>query len=953
MILTYESLTPDTLSHVKFEDPARACRILQSMAGHDIPDDTYDAFLNAITSSLAKCPEPDRAVINLERWGQRVGNRRIAYEELAHNPAAALMLSTVLAASQFFANMLVDNPEYLEILLDPQVRDRKLTPAALLDTVQKRVFISNWPNAQRDALRRYKAPEILRIGVRDLFGFASLQETVSDISSFADVCCKMALAICAAEMGVSDPEFVIVAMGKLGGQELNYASDIDLVFVHGDGDLAWDHIKLAERVRDTLAKVTDAGFIFRVDLRLRPEGRFGPVCRSLESTVAYYESWAEPWEQQAMMKARVVAGSPRLSEKFMQMAQVFVYPHRVTEAFIESIRNNKRRLEEKIARSGEAHINVKEGLGGIRDIEFTVQLMQLTAGGSNPTLRTGSSLSALLRLRDNGLVTETECEFLTESYIFLRTVEHRLQLLEERAVRCLPANLRELEALAKGLGFPDKESFSEHYKLVTNRVNELFKKLFYGSGTGIERQDDLVDAWLDDPLHATLSESFLTYLELKGFRDAPSAIALLRRAIQGTDYGATSPDSRANLLSIAPSLILEAADTADPDSALRGIDLLAQSVPSSAALFRSLRDAPILVQRMLQLSSASPFLWTRLLEHQELLDLLAEGPEYSEPLSLVNPCKVSLQQLANMCIREQFRIGCADIASATPVTSVMSSLTDLADSVLAWAVANAAAELDFSGSFAVMGLGKLGGRELGYGSDLDVCFVASAEDFTSAIAMAKRIMQLLNEYISRCGFKIELDCRLRPDGKKGPLAMDVAGYRQYYHNRAETWERQAATKMRYVAGDLGLARELETEVSAFAFGTLLEPSEVQAIQHMKHRIEQERVRSSRDIKLGPGGLSDVEWLVQLLQLQHGLRNKRVRSTNTLDGLRRLRDDVIIRQDQWDVLHTAYERFTFLRNRQYLKQPSSSNNEIELTSADTTLKLECRKVFESVFFAATH
>ena len=352
VITTYADLTPDALAGLGLEDARQACRVLQGMAGFDVPDADFEAFLQGVVQALTGSADPDRAVANLGRWAEAVGSRAAAYRLLASYPAVAEMLLTLFAASQFFADLLIRNPEYLEVLTNPIIRGRGRGVEELWTDLSRRVGIAKTPNARRDALRRFKPPEVLRIGARDLLGYADVPETVGAISDFADVCVRMALQISAEERGLADAPFAVLALGKLGGQELNYASDIDLVFVHSDTMPAADAVKLGETVRDTLAKVTGAGFVFRVDLRLRPEGRFGPVSRSLDSCRAYYESWAEAWERQALLKARFVAGDAAVGAAFGEMAEAFVYRARVEESFVDSIRANKRRLEQKIARSG-------------------------------------------------------------------------------------------------------------------------------------------------------------------------------------------------------------------------------------------------------------------------------------------------------------------------------------------------------------------------------------------------------------------------------------------------------------------------------------------------------------------------------------------------------------------------------------------------------------------------
>ena len=577
---TYDDLTPEALAPQGFDDPARACRILQGMAGHDVPDTLFEAVLQAIVPVLAGSADPDRAVTNLGRWAEAVGSRAPFYRQLAFDPAAAPALLTVFAASQFFADLLIQTPEYLEVLTNPAIRDRARDAEALWADLSRRVGIAKTPNAKRDALRRFKPPEVLRIGVRDLLGYATMPETARAISDFADASVRMAWQICAEEQGQPNAAFAVLALGKEGGQELNYASDIDLIFVHGDDLPAPTAIKLGEAVRDALARATDAGFVFRVDLRLRPEGRFGPVSRSLSSCRAYYESWAEPWERQALMKARCVAGDTAVGAVFLDMAVPFVYRARVDEAFVESIRANKRQLEQKIARAGGAEINVKEGVGGIRDVEFAVQLLQLTAGGARPALRGGNTLNALVALADADLITADERDTLAESYEFLRTVEHRLQIRDELPVRDIPREPLELRRFGRRLGYPDGAVFLADYRRHTARVHALFARLFYGaSPTGGGTADEPLSDWVLAPDDPAAQAALRAALTARGFQDPDTALSLLSRAVTGSRYGGISPESRDTFAALVPALLDSAAATTDPDAALRGLDVLADAVP--------------------------------------------------------------------------------------------------------------------------------------------------------------------------------------------------------------------------------------------------------------------------------------------------------------------------------------------------------------------------------------
>ena len=948
MIATYEELTPSALAPLGFDDSVQACHLLQGMAGHDVPDAAFEVFLAVTLQALAGSADPDRAVVNLGRWAEAVGSRASAYGLLASYPAAAEMLVTVFAASQFFADLLIANPEYLEVLTNPTIRDRGRDSDALWTDLTRRVGIAKTPNAKRDALRRFKPPEVLRIGVRDLLGYADMPETARAISDFADVCVRMALQVSAEERGLKAPPFAVFALGKLGGRELNYASDIDLIFVHGDSMPMGEAVKLGEAVRDSLAKATDAGFVFRVDLRLRPEGRFGPVSRSLEGCRAYYESWAEPWERQALMKARFVAGDSEIGAAFTEMATAFVYRARVEESFVENIRHNKRRLEQKIARADESEVNVKEGVGGIRDVEFAVQLMQLVAGGSQPLLRGGNTLHALATLADAGLLTGEERETLRESYIFLRVVEHRLQLRDELPVRDIPRDANELRRFGRRLGYSDGVAFLADYKRHTARVHRLFERLFYGGAAPIvEMESAPLTEWAlapDDPAaQAALSETLAAH----GFQDVSTALEGVRRSISGSQYGGISPEARAGFAALVPALLEGAGQTTDPDAALRGLDALADAVPSRAALYQTLAESAALLPRLCQLAAGSAYLWQMLLGHLELLDLLAD--EEAMDAAPVLRQAATLSEAAALARRARLQTGARDLWGLAETAQVMTEVTEAAQATLESVLQIACRELNFTGRFVVIGLGKLGGGELGYGSDLDVLYAADSGELADAARVAERTQRLLKDDLGRFGFRYEMDARLRPDGRKGQLVLDCDSYRTYYTHSAATWERQALLKARPVAGDISLGLEFTALAEAVVYGAPLTEAQTGEIRAMKRRIESERLKDPNDLKLGPGGLADIEWIAQLLQLRQGPHRPRVRTPGTLEALHRLRDEALLTQADWETLSTAYTRLSQLRNRLYLKAGVSSDVPPMLPEDLKALRVAARDICLRLFY----
>lgn len=956
MIPTYDSLNIATIAPIGFDDPEQALRILQGLAGHDVADALFNRLLDPLTTSLARAADPSRALRNFAAWIDRSGSRAMYYDLLASQPPLMEALLAVLGASQYLAEILFRNPEYFEVLANPRIRDRSRSMDDMLADARRRLAVATSPGMRLEALRMFKPPEALRIASRDLLGYATVEETIAEISDFAEACVRASLDICDAGDG-----FAVIGMGKLGGRELNYASDIDLIFVHADRMEQAQASKLGEAVRDTLDRVTPSGFVFRVDLRLRPEGRFGAISRSLSSCRAYYESWAESWERQALLKARLVGGDSAVGDEFLKIARGFVFANRVQEQFVEEIRNNKRMLERQTARNGESETNVKQGVGGIRDIEFTVQLLQLLAGGRNPQIVTGNTMQALSRLSAIGLISESEAAAFADCYLFLRNVEHRLQLMDERPIRNIPsANPAELDKFGKRLGYASGPAFLADYRVHAATANRLFTEIFYGAGSPPQMRDecgrgDEVAEWLatieDNSSRAALDE----HLRRLGFRDPGGALSILERSEKGTNYGEIAPAARESFAAVAGRMLEAASASGEPDEALRGLDQLATAAPSRAALYRSLAAEPELMQRLALLSGQAPFLFQVLLAHQEYVDMLSDPAEFERavadvagPGAYATPADLA-RGLAAFVRRERLRIGARDLWESPPVGDVMSDISALAQRALSAALRYPGLE-EVSETLAIVGLGKLGGAELGYGSDLDVLWVRDEQgDPAQATRLAAALTALLNDGMTAYGVRWETDSRLRPDGRVGTLVRTAREFEAYYRGGgADAWEIQALIKTRFVAGDAAAGMAMQRLAREIVYSAPVSDQQAEAMRRMKGRIERERCKDVRDLKLGPGGLSDIEWTVQLLQRRHGGRWKKAQSPNTLEALAALRDAAVIRQDDWETLTDGYKTLTRLRNRLWMRGGRGQDIAHEQQPDLLARRSAVRGVFERLF-----
>jgi glutamate-ammonia-ligase adenylyltransferase len=470
---------------------------VRALAGDGVPDALFERLLAPLLDALAASADPDRAATNFGRWAERLHARRSHFEFLAAHPPAVRALAAVFAGSQYFSNVLIGQPEYAEAVTNVRLRGAPGAKSfeAFFRDAGRAVDVFAGPGGKRAALRRFKALEMLRIGARDLTGAADTATITREISHFADAAVQKAYEFCAREACdkhglAATPPFAVIAMGKLGGGELNYSSDIDLLFVHGDeppGVVPADyHQGVARSLVAALSEATTDGFVFRVDMRLRPEGRFGPLSRSLGSCRAYYESWAEPWERQALLKARPVAGDPALGAAFLRVVQPFVWARgggggAAAGDIVAALRENKRRIETRMQMAGTWRTSVKEGYGGIRDVEWTVQALQLALGGAHPVLRNARGTAAALRgLAQLGILSEEDRQTLEEGYWFLRAVEHRLQILDELPVRDLPARPEERRRLARRLGFATVDAFDARYREVTEAVRARYERLVGG-----------------------------------------------------------------------------------------------------------------------------------------------------------------------------------------------------------------------------------------------------------------------------------------------------------------------------------------------------------------------------------------------------------------------------------------------------------------------------------------
>jgi len=772
--------------------------------------------------------------------------------------------------------------------------------------------------AEVAALRRGVAEQILAIAALDLTGRLAMPEVGTALTELADAAARAALKTATAG---SSTRIAVIALGKWGGGELNYASDIDLLFVQdGDEDEAGG---VASRFIDLLSRREGGGVAFRVDADLRPEGRSGPMSRSIESYRAYWERWAETWEFQAMLKARHAAGDAGLGGEFLEAVGRFVFPDTLGADAVRSIRAMKARAEQAAGAGDE----VKRGVGGIRDVEFAVQLLQLVHGRADPGLRTANTLEALSRLGEGGYVRAEDAAGLADAYRWLRDVEHRLQLYDLRQTHTLPDDASGRERVAKSLGLRDDTDATALQRfeqtLVERRslVRSIHERLFYrplleafaaASGTD-ERADRQASAL--------------------GFTDSEATRVALHDLTTGLSR-------RSRLMQqLLPLMMGWLSESPDPDLGLAQLRLLVTTAAGHDTVIPVLRDNPAAAERLCRLLGTSrlagrlidrlPATLARIGDDEALgspTDGGALADEARRRITVRDDPAARAEALHRFEAERMLEISSADVIGFADTRAVGHRLTDTADAVVAAALDQAVAEAGNgeAPAIALIAMGKWGGRELNYASDLDALIVYRSADDESD-ERAARIAEVLVSAMERSSLDLpsfEIDLDLRPEGRKGAIARSLDSYTAYWERWAETWEHQSLLRARPAAGDPELGEEFVARASEFAHPERFTDAQLRHIRALKARVESERIPLGEDpdfhMKLGRGGLSDVEWTVQLLQMQHGAEHPEIRTPSTLDGLTALRDAGFVDHDHADALDQAYRFCASVRNRLFLR-----------------------------------
>jgi glutamate-ammonia-ligase adenylyltransferase len=937
------------LAMMGFADTARAQHLLTDEVGLDTA-----AGDSVLLEALAAAADPDLALASLARLPLDAELRAA----LRADEGFRERLVAVLGVSGALGGHLARHPGDWKLLSGPgalrrpgpgELRAELLAivgaPPGEQEPVSDPARLPGTGTDPAAALHIAYRRRLLHLAARDLTGAEGLEDVAAELSDLTAAALEAALAIARSQLppGSAPCRLAVIAMGKCGGRELNYASDVDVIFVAGDqeeDDGEADALRTATRLAAAMIRVCSAAgaeeAMFPVDPNLRPEGRDGPLVRTLASHRAYYQRWAKTWEFQALLKARPVAGDAELGRAYLAAVGPMVWQASRRENFVADVQAMRRRVVGSLP-ADQAGREIKLGPGGLRDIEFAVQLLQLVHGRTDETLRAPATLDALAALAKGGYVGREDAASLAAAYRFLRTVEHLLQLRHLRRTHTLPedpAVLRQvgraLRAMRPGQGHGQRdpaEDLLAQWGRHASQARRLHEKLFYRP---------LLEAVARLPGEAArlTKEAARERLEALGYADPAGALRHIEALTSGMSRRAAIQRT------LLPVMLEWFADAAQPDAGLLAFRQVSERLGDSSWYLRLLRDDTKVAQRMARLLASSRYATGLLLRAPDAVAMLADdaqlAPRSAAELRPDMAAAVRRHGTATEAVaaalalrrRELLRTAMADLLGMSGIEETGRALTAVAAVTIGAALAAASRKVgQESGPLptrvCVVAMGRLGGHEMGYASDADVMFVhepLQGANEEAATRAAHAIAEELRGLLARPGPDpaLPVDAGLRPEGRQGPLVRTLASYRAYYQRWSAPWEAQALLRAEPVAGDEDLGAAFMAMADEFRYpGGGMGDASVREVRRIKARMEAERMPRGVDpalhVKLGPGGLTDVEWVAQLLQLRHAHAVPALRTTRTVATLLAARDEGLITGSDADALATAWRLAARIRN----------------------------------------
>ncbi|HEY8455315.1 MAG TPA: bifunctional [glutamine synthetase] adenylyltransferase/[glutamine synthetase]-adenylyl-L-tyrosine phosphorylase [Actinopolymorphaceae bacterium] len=924
--------------------------------------ESFDDVVYPLVESASHAADPDQAFGYLARLFTVAPDRAELLTALTSDRTFRQRLFAVMGASTGLSDHLIRHPDHWHELADTELSALRPTARALRDMLLEAVGAdprSDEPVAgvrtteggrdPSDALRIGYRRLLLRLAARDLCGDVMVDDTAAELSDLAAAALEAALAIARSRLAsdAAPCRIAVIGMGKCGGHELNYVSDVDVLFVAepAPGAAEAAAMRSATQLASWLIRIcsdhTPEGTLWPVDAALRPEGRAGPLVRTVASHLAYYQRWAKTWEFQALLKARVVAGDRALGEAYLDAVKPLVWQAADREGFVEDVQAMRRRVVAHIP-AGELDRQLKLGPGGLRDVEFAVQLLQLVHGRSDPSLRVPSTLHALEALTAGGYVGRHDGAALARAYRFLRTLEHRIQLSRLRRTHLLPTDERDLRALGRSLGFTSDpvHELIEAWKEHTREVRRLHEKLFYRPLLAAVARIPGDEARLTP----AAAKERLTAL---GFADPDAALRHLEALTAGVSRRAAIQRT------LLPVMLQWFADAPEPDAGLLAFRQVSEALGTTPWYLRLLRDEGITAERLARVLASSRFVVDLLRRAPEAVAMLGDDEglrprtreqlenEMSAAAGRHDDPVAGISTVRGIRRRELFRVAAADVLGLVDVDTVCEALTDIAAATLSSGliVATRAVEAQrrrtLPARLAVVAMGRFGGHEMGYGSDADVMFVhepvegADEHEATeSATAVVSELRRLLA--LPATDPPLIVDADLRPEGRQGPLVRTLASYAAYYRRWSRVWEAQALLRAEPTCGDPDLCRRFTELVDPIRWPAAgLSDADAREILRIKARVDAERLPRGADptthTKLGRGGLADIEWTVQLLQLRHAGSVPGLRTTRTVQALDVARATGLVTEADANALISAWRLATRARNAVLLVRDRPSDS----------------------------
>ena len=984
--LEQPQLARSWLGRLKVRDVDRGLTNFLGIARQGIPPDLLAHLAHQLEEKLPTLADPDMALNNLERFFSAARNPLSLAALFERDPEALPPLLQIFSTSQFLSDILVTDPEAYDLLR--LTEGEPVARQVLVDELTAEVRALTHEVEILAALRRFKRREMLRIAYGDIVIGQSVSTVTRQLSYLADAILQAAYESArrrlATTLGLprlpsgAEARFVILAMGKLGGVELNYSSDIDLIFLYeGEGETdgprsvtnAEYFSRLVQEIIRLLTQRTELGAVYRVDRRLSPEGEHGPAAMSVPAALHYYDVRGRTWERQAFIKARPAAGSLDLGYSFLKELEPWIYRRYLSRADIAGIKTLRRKIEQRVRQRGVDQRDVKNGWGGIRDIEFVIQFLQLLHGADLPSVRTGNTLEAIAGLEQAGCLTHAESGHLLESYSFLRKLEHRLQIMFDLQTHSVPNDPAEVQKLAIRMGYGDepgssaRDQFERDYQRFTTRNRQILNHLLHDAFSDDSETAAEVELVLDPE---PTPEFIETVLSRHRFRDIPQAYRNLMNLAEERIPFLSTRRCRHFLASIAPMLLAAIAATPDPDATLVTLNQVSDSLGGKGVLWELFSFNPPSLKLYVQLCAYTPFLASLLISNPGMIDSLMD--------SLVLD-KLPDRRFMEMTLRELslaaedldpilhafkndhlLQIGVRDLLGKDDVEAITQAISDLAETCLTEVVVREYEHLVLRygqptvgegprqgqrAEMVILAMGKFGGREMNYQSDLDLVFLYEEDGTTVPVVesglvrprdtttnqhffseLTQRIIRRIS-YLGPYGRLYQVDARLRPTGRSGTLVFSLREFANYFHQgMGQLWERQALCKARPAVVSERMRPVVEALVQEVIDSEPWRPEFATQIADMRRRLEE--TAKPLDIKRGRGGIVDVEFLIQMLQLRHGREHPEIRKTSTFAAMRALREKGLLREQAFNELYESYRFLRALENRLQLVAPTAKS-----------------------------